>query len=317
MDNDFAPIGGYFELELSQKREFHSKAIRLNTARSCLEYILRLRDYKKLWIPYYTCSSILEPINRLGISYCYYRVGDNLEPVCFPELKDGEGFLYTNYYGLKHDCIEKFADKYGNRLIVDNSQAFYDIPLSDIDTFYSARKFFGVPDGAYLYVNDVLDYNFDYDYSYERVAHLLKRIDLGAESGYDDFHKSEASLSNQPMLKMSKLTQSILMSIDYEKSAFIRKNNYSVLEKALGRSNLLNLSLGGNVPMVYPYKTKDIGLRRKLINNKIFVAKYWPNVKDESLFPNEVEMTNSILPLPIDQRYGGQEISRIIEMVME
>ena len=62
-------IGGFFELELPQKKEYHSKAIRLNTGRNCLEYILKSNNYKKIYIPFYICNSILEPIRKLNIEY--------------------------------------------------------------------------------------------------------------------------------------------------------------------------------------------------------------------------------------------------------
>ena len=52
-------IGGYFELELPLKEEFHKDALRLNSGKNCLEYILRARQYKKVYIPYYTCDVVL------------------------------------------------------------------------------------------------------------------------------------------------------------------------------------------------------------------------------------------------------------------
>ena len=61
------PIGGYFSLELPHYGEYHKDAIRLNTGRNCLEYILRVRNYKKVYIPYYTCDVVLEPFKKLGI----------------------------------------------------------------------------------------------------------------------------------------------------------------------------------------------------------------------------------------------------------
>jgi hypothetical protein len=48
-------IGGYFELELPEGNEYHPEAIALNSGRHCFEYILRLRNYQKVYIPYYTC----------------------------------------------------------------------------------------------------------------------------------------------------------------------------------------------------------------------------------------------------------------------
>ena len=48
-------IGGYFELELRKGKHYHENALRLNSARNAFEYILRVRNYKKIYIPYYTC----------------------------------------------------------------------------------------------------------------------------------------------------------------------------------------------------------------------------------------------------------------------
>lgn len=312
-------IGGYFELELRQGEHYHKNALRLNTARNCLEYILRAKKYQKIYIPYYTCGVILEPIEKCDIAYEFYHIDINLEPECEFVLKNSEAFLYTNYFGLKQNTIEKLAELYGNQLIIDNSQAFYAEPIKGIDTFYSARKFFGVPDGAYLYTNKLLDQDLRQDISYERVSHLLKRIDISAEAGYVDFQQNDKSFENQPIKKMSKLTDKILQSINYSNAKQQRINNYKLLDKHLKNSNQIRFDFAENaIPMIYPYFSDDKNLRNKLIQNKIFVAKYWHNVlewcKQDSI---EHELTGKLLPLPIDQRYNSSDINTIIGVINE
>ena len=54
-------------MELRKGVHQHKDAIRLNTARNSFEYVLRARQYTKVYIPYYTCEVMLEPINKLGI----------------------------------------------------------------------------------------------------------------------------------------------------------------------------------------------------------------------------------------------------------
>ena len=68
------PIGGYFELELPYCFEYHKNAIPLNSGRFCFEYLLRCRKYKKVYIPYYTCDSVIEPVIKLGIDYEFYHI---------------------------------------------------------------------------------------------------------------------------------------------------------------------------------------------------------------------------------------------------
>ena len=72
-----------------------------------------------------------------------------------------------------------------------------------------------------------------------------------------------------------------------------------------------------DVPMVYPlYLENGDEVRTKLIQNQIFVARYWPNVLNDAK-PTDLEfsLTMNILPLPIDQRYGTEDMNRIIEII--
>ena len=310
-------IGGYFSLELPQREEYHKNAIRLNTGRNCLEYILRVRGYKKVYLPYYTCEAVMEPINKLGIPYEYYHIDIHFEIRDRFTLKEGEALLYTNYFGLKQRYVEKLAEKVGTRLIVDNTQAFYANPISGIDTFYTCRKFFGVPDGAYLYCDKELEDEIEQDYSYDRVAHLVKRIDLSAEEGFKDFRRVDDGLDNQSIRKMSKLTQRMMQGIDYEAATQRRRANFQILHEALGNENNLELHLEDDaIPMVYPYLAPVKGLREKLIENKIFVARYWPSVLEcTTLEDIDYLLALQMQPLPIDQRYSSSDLKRIIKII--
>lgn len=312
-------IGGYFSLELPLREEYHKDAIRLNTGRNCLEYILRVRQYKKVYVPYYTCEAVMEPINKLGVQYEYYHIDTHFEIRDRFTLKEGEALLYTNYYGLKQRYVEQLAEKMGSCLIIDNTQAFYAKPVAGIDTFYTCRKFFGVPDGAYLYCDKEFDEDIEQDYSYDRVAHLVKRIDLSAEGGFKDFRRVDDGLDNQPIRKISKLTQRMMQGIDYKTVAQQRRANYQMLHEALGKENDLELPLENDaIPMVYPYLTSVEGLREKLIENKIFVARYWPNVLEwTSKDDMEYLLTHQMQPLPIDQRYGEEQMEYIIHKIQE
>ena len=311
------PIGGYFSLELPLLEEYHKSAIKLNTGRNCLEYILRCRNYKKVYIPYYTCEVILEPFKKTGIEYSFYSININFEITDDIYLKEDEALLYTNYFGLKQRYAESLSTKYGQQLIMDNTQAFYAKPIAGIDTFYTCRKFFGVPDGAYLYSNKVLDVDMEQDVSYNRFDYLTKRIDLSAEDGFADFRKSDDSLEHQPIKRMSKLTERLMHSINYEGIAQKRRENFCQIHEELKTSNQLQIHLEDDaVPMIYPYLTEKNGLRNYLIQNKIFVAQYWPNVlewcKSNDL---EYQLAKYLVCVPIDQRYGEESMRQIIQLI--
>ncbi|TWV15128.1 hypothetical protein FQ707_02090 [Bacteroidaceae bacterium HV4-6-C5C] len=311
-------IGGYFELDLQHGNHFHANALMLNTARNCLEYILLVRKYKKIYIPYYTCDAILEPLIKCKIKWEFYHINIKFEPIFDYSLSDNEAFLYTNYFGLQQNCIINLYERYGSKLIVDNSQAFFAKPMHHVDTFYSARKFFGVPDGAYLYIDKYLDINIEKDSSISRMSHLLKRLELSPEDGYLDFKKNEQLLCYQPIKQMSLLTERILSSINYELIKIKRKNNFNYLHKTLSDNNFLSISLEQDtVPMCYPYWSKNgFNTRESLLKEKVFVATYWLNVL-EWCDPKNIEysLAQNIIPLPIDQRYGEDDMNRIIKII--
>ncbi|MBO5085647.1 MAG: hypothetical protein J6B65_00215 [Paludibacteraceae bacterium] len=296
-------IGGYFELELRKGEHYHKDALRLNTARNCFEYVLLVRKYTKVYIPYFTCEVMLEPLQRHQIEYEFYHINEQLEPVVDIVLQEREAFLYTNYCGLKQSCVERLAKVYGKQLIVDNAQAFFAPRLDGIDTFYSPRKFFGVADGGYLYIDKLLDVELQQDYSYDRMSHLLKRIDLSAEEGYADFRRNDDSLINQPIKRMSKLTEAILCSIDYEEAKVRRLSVYKELHKVLHYKNRYQFELNlDDVPMVYPYFIEDGEQKKKeLIKSRIYVATYWPNVfnwiKEDCV---EYNLAKNIINIPIN-----------------
>lgn len=310
-------IGGYFSLELPLHEEYHKRAIRLNTGRNCLEYILRYRQCKKIYIPFYTCESILEPILKIDIDYEFYHINRNFELETIIDLGKDEVILYTNYYGLKQEYVKFLTHHYGEKLIIDNTQAFFAVPITGIDTFYSCRKFFGVSDGAYLYTNGHVDIQLEQDFSYNRMNHLINSIDYSQEYAFTAFHISEECLVNQDIKQMSKFTQRIMQSIDYEEIARKRQDNFLYLHKQLSDSNLLNFNITkGVTPLIYPYYSEDVQLREHLINNKIYVANYWPNVLEWTDTDSiEYSLAEKMIPLPIDQRYSEEDMNFIIKTI--
>ena len=149
------------------------------------------------------------------------------------------------------------------------------------------------------------------------MSHLLKRLDLGAEKGYQDFRDNDDSLVGQEIKQMSNATDFLLSGIDYNGGKRKRRENYQYLDCELRKSNRMQLVLDDNaVPMVYPYLTDDSSLRKKLIDNCIYVATYWPNVFEWCQYDDwEYELADKTVFLPVDQRYGYSDMDRIIGMI--
>lgn len=312
-------IGGYFGLEMNDSGSvYHDDAIAVNSGRNALEYILLVNDYKKIYIPYYTCDVTLQPIRHLNIDYEFYYLDKNFVPQ-IGAIEENEVLLFVNYFGLLNNNISTLKKKYNN-IIIDNAQAFYSKPLDGIPTIYSARKFFGLPDGAFVYSNKKLKINLGIDRSGDRISHLIARVEEGAEKGYALFQQNDDKLNYLPLKKMSILTNKLLRSIDFETIRKIRNENFDILHRELKNENELSPIIEKaniNGPMVYPFLRKgNVKLRDIFIEERIFIATYWPNVLDwcdgESL---EHYLTDNLLPLPIDQRYRVEDMQKILRLI--
>jgi hypothetical protein len=310
------PIGGYFQLALVQGKEYYPELIKLNTSRNALEYLLILKDYTRIYFPYYTCEVLLEPLRRLNIPYQFYKINKQLEPVLDFEVGPTECLLYTNYFGLKDAVLKQLQATIGN-LIIDNAQAFFSKPIPYSDTFYSCRKFFGVPDGAYLQANTEDRLILEKDYSTERVGHLTKSIDYGIEQGYADFTTNELNLKDNDIKSMSLFTRALLRGINYRECKTRRIENFKFLNEQLMLVNELELILPEGVPaMTYPLLLSKKGVKSKLIEKKIFVPTYWPNVlKWTSQNTFEHKLASNLVCLPIDQRYDLQDMEYMVNVL--
>lgn len=315
-----AAIGGYFELALPERAFPHNDGLLLNNGRACMTVVLEALAARHVYVPKYTCDVVLEPMRRLGIGYSFLAVNDALELDSPPSPGEGEMVVVNNYFGLQDDHCRALSEMWGERLIVDCSQAWYAPPLEGSHCFYTPRKFFGVPDGGCLHSPAVREVDADEDLSHDRVSHLLKRLELGAEAGFPDFQRNDSSLTDQPVRRMSRLTRSLLGLVDHEAAKRRRAENFATLDGALAATNRFRWKAAECAgAMVYPYRPEggSAALRRRLIENKVFVATYWPNVLRWSA-PGETEhgLATDILPLPIDQRYGPQDMARILEVLL-
>lgn len=318
------PIGGYFEWEFPpiKKQQLHESTVFLNSGRHALEYILRgLGNIRCLWIPYFTCDAIMLPIQRLGISWKFYHIDEKLEIAGDLELAENEFVLYTNYYGIKDEYCRQLAQKYGEKLILDNAQALYCKPVLCSHQFYSPRKFMGMPDGG-LAVTTVPDTTSELpvDKSFDRCAHLLKRIELAPSEGYKDFKGVSKSISESPVCQMSLISKSIFTSVNLNDIKRKRRENFEYIHNALGPINRMEIPSMDSFecPLVYPYWT-DNGdvVKKKLIEQHVFVATYWPSVFEWTEQKElEYELANHVVCLPVDQRYGIVDMKFVVTTVL-
>lgn len=308
--------GGYIELETFHGKLLHEKAIALNCGRSALAYFCEAKKIEKLYFPYFLCSSVFNLCDKLGIAYDFYHITKNFKPLFSHELDENEWLYIVNYYGqLNNEAISELKRKY-KRIIVDNAQSYFQLPAAGVDTFYTCRKFFGVADGAFLYTDKNLERALPLDESYERMHFLLGRYERSANEFYGEYVANNKLFADEQIKAMSKLTKNLLRGIDYEAVAKQRQENFAFLHTELKTKNKLDLTIPYGAFM-YPLMVDNgMEIRKKLQQMKIYIPTLWPNVLEECEADTlEYKLAADILPIPVDQRYGIEDMEYLTEVI--
>lgn len=304
-------IGGYIELDTYTGKMLHEDGIKLNCGRNALDYLIRAKKIKKLWMPKFMCDSCDKVLAENQVEVQYYSIGLDFKPV----IKDWDGWLYVvNFYGqLTNDDLRSL----GNQMIVDHAQAYFQEPIPGMDTLYTCRKFFGVADGAILYTDTLLEVE-KQDESFERMHFLLGRYERSAGEFYQEYVDNNHFFHNEPIKRMSKLTENLLHGIDYEMVRKKRTQNFAFLHDRLHSVNKLNLKVPEGAYMYPLYLENGAEIRKQLQSKKIFIPTLWPAVWTRCA-ENELEydMAKNILPIPIDQRYDLEDMDDILDELFQ
>lgn len=309
--------GGYIELEKFHGEIFHANAIALNCGRNALAYLCEAKKIRKLYIPFFLCASVPNLCNRIGVQYEYYRISERFEPIFSGTLASDEWLYVVNYYGqLSNRVLEEWKKKY-KRVIVDNAQSYFQIPVQNVDTLYTCRKYFGVADGAFLYTDKHINRDLPLDESFERMRFLLGRFERSANEFYSQYTANNKLFASEPLKRMSKLTQNILHGVDYERVKRTRIDNFAYLHTKFRGINRLSLTIPEGAFMYPLYLDNGEAIRKQLQQKRIYIPTLWPDVfeicEEKDL---EYDMARNILPLPVDQRYDTDDMKYIYTEVM-
>lgn len=317
-------IGSFIELELPKGRELYTgdkDVARLNTGRAAIWHAFRITRAKAIWIPYYQCETVREFLMRKGCTIKYYHQDKNFNPTDLTPADD-EAVLLVNYYGImSYERMRILSVNYPH-VIIDNCQAFFCQPLKDALNVYSARKFVGVPDGAYVVGKGAerMVEAYPQCYSSDTAAFLLKRIEYGCEGkGYEARTVNEERVDTEDIMKMSALTRAMLDGADYERIREKRRKNFDVACNLFADINEWDSTRfydAETVPMVYPLVVEDDNLLQKLLDAKHFQGHWWHYITQE--LPEDTFehwMSRFMIPITIDQRYGEEDLRYIRSVI--
>ena len=295
-------IGGFLNKNLFLKKRKlinHKKKISLN-GRSSLSIILKYKGIKKLLIPYYICDVVLDTLSKLGIKYKFYKLNSNLKPN-YDDFKKNQEYsvLLLPYFGVIK--LKKLKN-----CIFDLSTSFF-YPKDNIYYFDSIRKFFFVNLGSNLNQEAFTTFH----------QPKNKQLTFKVPRRYSEFLNNEKRhvISNYNYAK--KISKDYFF-IDFKKVKEKREKNFLFFFNQLSSTNKIKISINQVCgPLYYPYLCDGGNLLREyLINQKIFVPRYWSEIlkrTDISSFRFEKYLCKNLVLLPVDERLNITNLKAILE----
>ena len=316
-----AEYGGYLPLELNPGSEYFEgyseKLLRFNSVKAAFDHILRRTKPDKVFVPLYYCPSTTEALLRSGIPVRYYHVQENLLPEQLPD-DPGTLVLLVNYFGVIDDAIKATAHSFQNAtVILDQAHGFFCPPIMSGGVFnvYSARKFFGVPDGAYAIGECIYGEQPEEHLAGPTAYYLMKSYEQGTNAAYEEKKQADADIAAE-YASMSRLAIGLLKNVDYDRVQTRRLQNFAAFHAALASRN--GLAFSGSVPAyVYPFLCENgKALKARLVSGRIYVSTLWTSeLLSQSGNAFEHSMSDNAVFLPIDQRYGDDDIAFMIHVL--
>jgi hypothetical protein len=332
----YSEIGSEFWIEQNPKRLLTERdGAYVLSGRTAIDLILQdimaKREAKSVYIPAWCCDSMLAPFRSRGVKVDLYDVSyDGKLHYYIDESKTPDIFYVNNYFGyentISHAIIESFKQK-GSMILYDKTHSLL-VDGDDLDanySFASIRKWMGVASGA---VVEGIEPKLLNPYPYtdlKEVAMKHKYRFLQGDKGIlkDDFlnafcefgHRLEEDYRDY---EMDALSYTIFKQTDIEAMKHQRRSNAKVLHKGLNLNFLGELTPNVTplfVPVFFDSKEERDEVRKRLIDNQIYCPVHWPknNMVSSEMRINRIFDTE--LSIICDQRYGQDEMKKIIQYI--
>ena len=297
-------IGSFLELDLRDTGELFngSEVCRLNLNRAGIYHCCRLLNVNKVLLPYYECFTVRNFLLGKGFKVDYYHIDKDFMPLDISQ-DDDTAIVFVNYFGLMStEHMLSLIEGYKN-VIIDNAQSLFAKPINGVYNVYSPRKFVGVPDGCYVVGPDAVRFSdeYDQDLSSETAGFLLQRIDMSNIS------------------RMSILSRAILKNAPYDYIKNKRFENFNLASDLYSSMNKINPHIyfdDNCVPFVYPLVVEKSDMVDLLSKEKIYTGRWWNYLlKETDSTSFEYYLSSYMIPIPIDQRYGKNEIEYVYNII--
>lgn len=319
-------------------------------ALSCLE-VNRPETVKKCLMPAYMCDTVFFPFLNAGWELCFYHVGKNLQAeeeelrTKVENVRPGLLFIHA-YYGVDTwkpmRSLLKEWQKQGICIMEDVTQSYYRKECgSEADYVVgSLRKWYAVPDGGFVVSNHAMPariLSVDEGFVQSRLKLLTEKWEYlyGRGTPEEKSERKAAYLKKNKEMeafldewrginRLSPVAEVILSRQQEEACRQKRNQNYRHLWNAFSNSKSFCPVFDGEeadcAPLYFPIYAEDREkLQGCLQENDIFAPVLWPVGKEnaDSLSEEEQYIFSHLLAIPIDQRYGEEEMKVIVKVLRE
>lgn len=321
----------------------------MSTGRSATRLVLQTIEErnpqckKVALLPSFTCHTVFEPFWDKGFEIhtlpLVMDLTTNANVIIQYQAKYDAGVVLVHrYFGF--DTLPGFnyavnvLKSKGVVVIEDCTQCLYsDFEKSDADYYVaSIRKWCGVPDGGFAVCREDVFNNKPTDSDEQmveakRIASELKYLFLFVGEGEKlkykaKYREAEELLANQRKnYAIGQLSKKIQAELDVDNLKFRRKQNYMVLLDGIRQTKELKVVFDtlpeDVVPLYFPLLANDRkAVQDYLADNDIYAPVVWPKADGCPLIDDTTEhIYSEILCIPIDQRYGLDDMKRIVKVI--
>ncbi len=312
----------------------------LNGGKACLIVICDyLRDHgiDRILLPAYLCPTIVNTLERCGMTCAYYPVRPDLSidlDILKRAASDHEAVYFINYFGFSHtpetQCYLAKMQQSGRMLIEDNAQAgFVQDTIGDF-VFNSMRKL--VPyDGGYLLTGKNIQPYLERhrnlpnrrlpvirEYRRSLADYLLRGA--GEHGGLVDlYEEAEALYETDMVVEGDPLERAAIEHLDWRAIKQKRRENYAYLQHLVagiaGVKVIFHALQPDNLPMGLPVYIESVPrdwLLDELGEAGIGLTVHWGALLDDQRLngnPAAVDMAGRMLTLAIDQRLSRRQLN--------
>lgn len=333
--SDFNTIDGYQTNESSLIKDYKNVLLMAN-GRQCIEALIRILKWKRLWMPEYFCYNIIEYLQKnTGIDIVFYNdyPGNDDEMVISNlNFQDGDVLFRMNYFGLRYFRSEK---QIPIPVIEDHSHDLTGDWATNSDADWciaSLRKVIPIPEGGILWspkghsldfksettrINDELAFK-RWRAMDEKDRYLRGKI-IDKESFRLSFVETEDTFDVLDMSSIDKRSMEFLQSFDLSLWNSTKKRNWEILVglASNNRIKVLRPERDDMVPfsliILFENEMQQERIRRELISSSIYPAVLW-HVPDHS--HDEVRsFSKRMLSIHCDGRYKEKDIEELYNTI--